>query len=124
VAAFLTAARAGDFDALLAVLDPDVVRRADPAVLPPGAAAEVRGAHAVAAETVVLTANARHAQPALVDGRVGIVVAPRGRLLLAITVDVRDDRIAAYEVIAEPARLRRLDIAAPEHFYRDLNQVR
>jgi RNA polymerase sigma factor (sigma-70 family) len=111
VDAFLAAARAGDFDALLAVLDPDVVRRADPAARPPGAPAEVRGAHAVAAETVVLTANARHAEPALVDGRVGIVVAPRGRLRFAITVTVRGDRIAAYEVIAEPSRLRRLTLA-------------
>ncbi|KOX28754.1 RNA polymerase sigma 70 [Saccharothrix sp. NRRL B-16348] len=124
VDAFLAAARAGDFDALLAVLDPDVVRRADPAVLPPGTATEVRGAHAVAAETVVLAANARHAEPALVDGRVGIVVAPRGRLRLALTVTVRDDRIAAYDVIADPSRLRQLVIAAPVDFYRDLNQVR
>ncbi|MEV8441080.1 sigma-70 family RNA polymerase sigma factor [Actinosynnema sp. NPDC051121] len=112
VDAFLTAARAGDFDALLAVLDPDVVRRADPAALPPGAPAEVRGAQAVAAETVVLTANARHAEPALVDGSVGIVVAPRGRLRFAITVTVRGDRIAAYEVVADPSRLRRLTLAA------------
>ncbi|MEU4745977.1 sigma-70 family RNA polymerase sigma factor [Actinosynnema sp. NPDC023658] len=112
VDAFLAAARAGDFDALLAVLDPDVVRRADPAALPAGATTEIRGAHAVAAETVLLAANARHAEPALVDGRVGIVVAPRGRLRLALTVTVRDGRIAAYEVVAAPARLRRLTIAA------------
>ncbi len=116
VDAFLAAARAGDFDALLAVLDPDVVRRADPAALPPGAAAEVRGAHAVAAETVLLTANAHHAEPALVDGRVGIVVAPRGRLRLALTVTVRDDRIAAYDVIADPSRLRHLAITLPPAF--------
>ncbi|MEU4449140.1 sigma-70 family RNA polymerase sigma factor [Actinosynnema sp. NPDC050801] len=124
VDAFLAAARAGDFDALLAVLDPDVVRRADPATVPPGTAAEVRGAHAVATEAVLLTANARHAEPALVNGSVGIVVAPRGRLRLALTVTVRDDRIAAYEVIADPARLRQLTITAPASFYRDLNQVR
>ncbi|TQM78440.1 RNA polymerase sigma-70 factor (ECF subfamily) [Saccharothrix saharensis] len=122
VDAFLTAARAGDFDALLTVLDPDVVRRADPAALPPGAAVEVRGAHAVATETVLLTANARHAAPALVDGRVGIVVAPGGRLRLVLAVTVRDDRIAAYEVIADPGRLRRLTLSVD--FYRDLNQGR
>ncbi|QQQ73500.1 sigma-70 family RNA polymerase sigma factor [Saccharothrix sp. 6-C] len=124
VDAFLAAARAGDFDALLAVLDPDVVRRADPAALPPGAATEVRGAHAVAAETVLLAANARHAEPALVDGRVGIVVAPAGRLRLVLTVTVRVDRIAAYDVIADPSRLRQLAIVRPPDFYRDLNQVR
>lgn len=110
VEAFLAAARAGDFEALLAVLDPDVVRRADPATLPPGAATEVRGAPAVATETVALTANARHAEPALVDGRVGIVVAPRGRLLLALTLTIEHDRITAYDVIADPVRLRRLRI--------------
>ncbi|GAB2962010.1 sigma-70 family RNA polymerase sigma factor [Saccharothrix stipae] len=124
VDAFLAAARAGDFDALIAVLDPDVVRRADPATVPPGTAPEVRGAHAVAAETVVLAANARHAEPAMINGRVGIVVAPRGRLRLALTVTVRDDRIAAYEVIADPVRLRQLAITVPADFYRDLNQVR
>lgn len=112
VDAFLAAARLGDFDALIAVLDPDVVRRADPVALPPGAATEVRGAPAVARETVALTANAHHAEPALVDGGVGIVVAPRGRLLLALTVTVRHDRITAYEVIADPARLHRLAITA------------
>ncbi|MFE9750554.1 sigma-70 family RNA polymerase sigma factor [Saccharothrix saharensis] len=122
VEAFLAAARGGDFDALLAVLDPDVVRRADPAALPPGAPVEVRGAHAVAAETVLLTANARHAEPALVDGRVGIVVAPGGRLRFALSVTVGDDRIVAYEVIADPSRLRRLTLSID--FYRDLNQVR
>ncbi|PSL51765.1 RNA polymerase sigma-70 factor (ECF subfamily) [Saccharothrix carnea] len=110
VDAFLSAARAGDFDALLTVLHPDVVRRADPAALPPGATVEIRGAHAVAAETVLLTANARHAEPALLDGRLGIVVAPRGRLRLALTVTIADDRITAYEVIADPARLRRLTV--------------
>ncbi|MFI9007785.1 sigma-70 family RNA polymerase sigma factor [Actinosynnema sp. NPDC053489] len=110
VDAFLAAARAGDFAALLAVLAPDVVRRADPTALPPGAPAEVRGAHAVAAETVLLTANARAARPALVDGRPGIVVARHGRARLALTLTVRGDRIAAYEVVADPARLRRLAI--------------
>ncbi|WP_447007772.1 sigma-70 family RNA polymerase sigma factor [Saccharothrix isguenensis] len=111
VEAFLAAARAGDFDALIAVLDPDVVRRADPIAVPPGAATEVRGAPTVARETVALTSNAHHAETALVNGRVGIVVAPRGRLRFALTVAVRHGRIAAYEVIADPARLRRLDIA-------------
>lgn len=113
VEAFLAAARAGDFDALLTVLHPDVVRRADPAALPTGVATEVRGAHAVAAETVLLTANARQAEPALVDGRVGIVVARQGRLRLALTITVRDDRIADYEVVADPARLRRLTVTPP-----------
>ncbi|GAB7030379.1 sigma-70 family RNA polymerase sigma factor [Streptomyces sp. NPDC021749] len=114
VEAFLTASRDGDLGALLAVLAPDVVRRADPAVLPPGAASLVRGARAVAEETVTLGRNARFAAPALVDGRMGIVVAPHGRLFLVLTVCVEGDRVAAYEVIADPARLRQLTLAAPE----------
>ncbi|BDM71595.1 DNA-directed RNA polymerase sigma-70 factor [Streptomyces nigrescens] len=114
VEAFLTASREGDLSGLLAVLAPDVVRRADPAVLPPGAASLVRGARAVAGETVALARNARFAAPALIDGTMGIVVAPHGRLLLALTVRVEDERVAAYEVIADPARLRRLTLAAPD----------
>ena len=111
VAAFLAAARAGDLDAILAVLAPDVVRRADPAALPPGAATEVRGARPVAEGTVLLAGRARLAEPALVDGVVGAVVAPGGRLLFAVTFTVEDDRITAYDVIADPDRLRRLNLA-------------
>jgi RNA polymerase sigma-70 factor (ECF subfamily) len=111
VAAFLAAARSGDLRAVLAVLDPAVVRRADPALLPPGAAAVLRGARAVAEGTVLLARRSRWAEPALVDGDVGAVVAPRGRLLLALTFTVRGDRITGYEVIGDPARLRALTVA-------------
>jgi RNA polymerase sigma-70 factor (ECF subfamily) len=55
--------------------------------------------------------RARFAEPALVNGSVGVVVAPQGRLLLALTVTVRDGRIAGYDVIADPVRLRDLDLA-------------
>ncbi|GHH73159.1 DNA-directed RNA polymerase sigma-70 factor [Streptosporangium violaceochromogenes] len=111
VEAFLAASRGGDLNALLAVLAPGVVRRADPAALPPGALTEARGARAVAEETLVFGRRARFAAVALVNGVVGVVVAPRGRLLLALTVMVEGERIAGYEVIADPARLRRLDLA-------------
>ncbi|MYW63968.1 sigma-70 family RNA polymerase sigma factor [Streptomyces sp. SID8379] len=111
VDAFLTAARDGDLNALLAVLAPDVVRHADPLTLPPGAPARVRGADEVARETVLLRRNAHFAATALIDGRPGIVVAPRGRLLLALTVTVTDGRVAAYEVIADPERLAELRIS-------------
>ncbi|MFJ4466583.1 sigma-70 family RNA polymerase sigma factor [Streptomyces sp. NPDC089424] len=111
VEAFLAAARGGDLAALLDVLAPDVVRRADPAALPPGAPARLRGARAVAEGTVRLRERSRHAATALVDGRVGVVVAPRGRLLFALTVTVEGGRIGAYEVVADPDRLRRLDLA-------------
>ena len=111
VDAFLAASRGGDLNALLAVLAPEVVRRADPAALPPGAATEIRGARAVAEETVVFGRRARFAAPALVNGSVGIVVALAGRLLLVLAVTVEGERIAEYEVIADPARLRRLELA-------------
>ncbi|MFE7802443.1 sigma-70 family RNA polymerase sigma factor [Nocardia sp. NPDC057440] len=111
VEAFLAAARSGDLGALLAVLAPDVVRTADPAALPAGMALVTRGADAVAKETLVLRRRSQVAALALVNGAVGIIVAPRGQLLLALTVTVEGDRIAAYEVYADPARLRQLELA-------------
>jgi RNA polymerase sigma factor (sigma-70 family) len=111
VSAFLAAARAGDLTAILAVLASGVVRRADPAALPPGAAAELHGAQAVAEGTVALTRRSHFAELALVNGTVGLVVAPRGQLLVALTFTIEDDKITEYEVIADPARLQRLDLA-------------
>jgi hypothetical protein len=102
VSAFLAAARAGDLTAILAVLAPDVVRRTDPAAVTAGAAAEVRGARAVAEGTVVLARRAHFAELALVNGTVGVVVAPHGRLLFALTFTVENDKIAGYDVIADP----------------------
>ncbi|AGP60720.1 sigma-70 family RNA polymerase sigma factor [Streptomyces rapamycinicus] len=110
VDAFLAAARGGDMAALLAVLDPDVVRRADRAALPEGVPTVARGARAVAEETAGFAPRARFAEPALVNGSVGVVVAPHGRLLLALTVTVEGGRIAAYEVIADPERLSGLEL--------------
>jgi RNA polymerase sigma factor (sigma-70 family) len=110
VDAFLAAARGGDLAALLDVLAPDVVRRADAAALPAGAALETRGARAVAEETQVFGKRAWFAETALVDGAVGVVVAPRGRLVLALAVAVDGERVAAYEVIADPARLAALHV--------------
>ncbi|MEV0248352.1 sigma-70 family RNA polymerase sigma factor [Nocardia sp. NPDC050712] len=111
VEAFLAAAREGDLAALLAVLAPDVVRTADPAALPAGMAVVIRGAQAVAGETVVLQRRSQFAAIALVDGAVGILVAPHGKLALALRMTITGDRVAAYEVIADPIRLHDLDIA-------------
>ncbi|MFG2374106.1 sigma-70 family RNA polymerase sigma factor [Streptomyces sp. NPDC048504] len=110
VEAFLSAARGGDLGALLDVLAPDVVRYADPAVLPPGVAAELRGARAVAEGTVLLRHRTRFATVALVDGDVGIVVAPGGRLLLALRVRVEGGRVAAYEVVSGREGLRGVEV--------------
>ncbi|WP_437999347.1 sigma-70 family RNA polymerase sigma factor [Sorangium sp. So ce185] len=111
VEAFLVASRTGDLGALLAVLAPDVVRRADRAALRGGAEAEVRGARRVAEETATNAGRARFARPALVNGAVGVVVAPRGRLQLVLAVAIEGDRIAAIDAIGDPARLRRLRLA-------------
>jgi len=111
VSAFLAAARIGDLDGVLAVLDPDVVRTADQAALPPGKPAVVRGARAVAEGTVLLAARSRLAELALVNGQVGAIVAPGGRLLLALIFTVEGDMITSYSVIAGPERLSSLSLA-------------
>jgi len=113
VDAFLAASREGDLDALLAVLDSDVVRRADRLAIPADATAEVRGARAVAEETLVLSGQARLARPALVDGAPGLVVAPGGRLRLALSLTIEGEQIVEIDVVADPGRLRRLDLAVP-----------
>ncbi|MFJ9851525.1 sigma-70 family RNA polymerase sigma factor [Streptomyces sp. NPDC101150] len=111
IEAFLAASRAGDVDAVLAVLAPDAVRLADRAALPAGRATEIRGARAVAEEIAAFGRNSQFAEPMLVNGVVGIVVAPRGRLLLAITVTIDGEKIAGYELIADPTRLHQLGLA-------------
>ena len=109
VDAFLAAARDGDFDALVAVLDPDVVLRSDRAALPAGVPREVHGAPAVARRALV--GRARAARPALVDGAVGVVVAPRGRLLMVLDFKIRGGKIVEIDAVAEPERLNQLDLA-------------
>jgi RNA polymerase sigma factor (sigma-70 family) len=111
VDAFLAASRRGDFDALLAILDPDVVARADGAATPAGAPIEVRGARGVAEQALLFSRRTRYAQPALVNGAVGIVVAPRGRLMIVMTLAVRGTRITEIEIVAERARLAGLELA-------------
>ncbi|MEV4601895.1 sigma-70 family RNA polymerase sigma factor [Amycolatopsis sp. NPDC049253] len=110
VEAFLAAARGGDLAALLELLAPDVVRHADAAALPPGAAAVLRGADAVARGTTAFAGRARLAEPALVDGTAGLVLAPYGRLTGVLKVTVTAGRISAYEVIADPQRLAKVAI--------------
>jgi RNA polymerase sigma factor (sigma-70 family) len=111
VDAFLAAARGGDFDALLAVLDPDVVLRADRGALRPGESREVRGARAVAEQAFGFARLARFAQPALVNGAAGVVVAPQGRPFAVIGFTVAHEKIVEIDILADPARLRRLDLA-------------
>jgi RNA polymerase sigma-70 factor (ECF subfamily) len=111
VDAFLAALRAGDFEGLLAVLDPDLVVRAD---MPGAAPSEIRGAAVWAKGAVSYGHLARLTKPALVDGAVGVVVAPEGRLVRALRFTVGGDRITEIEVIGDPARLGELDVAIVE----------
>ncbi len=107
VDAFLAASRGGDFAALLAVLDPDVVLRADAAAVRLGAAAEVRGAAAVA-ET--FKGRARVAQAALVNGAVGAVWAAGGRPRVVFAFTITHGKIVAIDLLADPERLGRLEV--------------
>ena len=108
VGAFLAASREGSFDALLAVLDPDVVFRADRTAVSAGASREVRGAASVARQ---FSGRAQGARPALVNGSVGLVVARHGRLFLVLNLTVAHGKIVEINVVADPERLRQLDLA-------------
>jgi hypothetical protein len=105
------AARGGDFDALVALLDPDVVLRADREAVPTRAPTVIRGAHTVARGALASSERARFTQPALVNGAVGLVMAPRGQLFLVLGFTITDGKITEIDVVADPARLRQLDLA-------------
>lgn len=107
VDAFLAASRDGDFEGLLAVLDPDVVFRADQAAMRLGSLAEIRGAAAVA-ET--FKGRARAARPALIDGELAIAVIFGGQLRIALRLAFAGDRIAEVEAVADAARIRAFDL--------------
>jgi RNA polymerase sigma-70 factor (ECF subfamily) len=109
VEAFLAAARGGNFEALVALLDPDVVLRSDPSPVPQGEPTEMRGATAIAKRAV--KAGARAAQPALINGEVGVIVAPHGRLFMILRFTITRGKIIEIETVSEPDRLRQLDLA-------------
>jgi RNA polymerase sigma-70 factor (ECF subfamily) len=111
VDAFLTAAREGDFEGLLAVLDPNVVMRGDDAAAKLGGPRQMSGSHAVAK---AFSGRAQEARSALMDGAVGIVVAPRGRLLLVLGLTITNGRIIAINAIADPQQLAGLELALPD----------
>ena len=106
--AFLAASQTADFEGLLAVLDPDVELSADREAVEAGAAGDIHGAAGVAA---ALAGRAAMARPALIDGSVGVVVAPQGHLFLAIQVSIAQGKIVRIHAIADPAHLGQLDIA-------------
>jgi RNA polymerase sigma factor (sigma-70 family) len=107
VEAFLAASRNGDFEGLLAVLDPDVVVRVDQAAQRLGSLAEIRGGPAVAE---AFKGRAQAAKPALVDGTPGVAVIIGGRLRLVLRVTVSGDRISAIEAVADADRIAAFDV--------------
>jgi RNA polymerase sigma factor (sigma-70 family) len=107
VDAFLAASRNGDFTSLLALLDPDVVLRADATAVQTGATSDVIGAAAVAEQ---FSGRARAARVALIDGVAGLVWAPGGEPRVVFDFTIVDDKIVEIEILADPDRLRELDV--------------
>jgi RNA polymerase sigma-70 factor (ECF subfamily) len=114
VDAFLTALRAGDFEGLLAVLDPDVVVHLDPGAGRPGTPTEIRGARNWAQGAIAFSRSARFVEAVLVNGSVGLVLAPHGRLLRALSFKIDGEKIVEVDIIARPDRLNQLDLGIVE----------
>jgi len=107
--AFLSASRANDLGALVAVLDPDVVLRSDAAAVRLGGPPEIHGADAVAR---MFAGRATSARVALIDGALGAIVAPNGKLLLVLSATVENDRITELRAIADRAVLQGFELTA------------
>ena len=110
--AFAAAARDGDFDALVAVLDPDVVLRADLGAGAPGRMTEVRGATLVAKQAAGYASVGLVMRPALVNGAAGAVSTRDGQLFSVGGFTVRGGKIVEIDILADPARLHELDLTA------------
>jgi RNA polymerase sigma factor (sigma-70 family) len=112
VEAFLAAARDGDFDALVAVLDPDVVLRVDLGEAPAGISSLVRGAAAVAGRALMFRDTSQHARFALVNGAMGVVTTRTDKAMSVMAFTIADGRVAAIDILADPVRLAALDLTA------------
>jgi RNA polymerase sigma-70 factor (ECF subfamily) len=112
VDAFLAAAREGDFDRLLAILDPDVVLRGDAGDGPFGPSLVVRGAREAIAQAQRYAPLGRFAQPVLVNGGPGLLVVRQGEPLALMAVTVHGDVITEIDILADPGRLAALDLTA------------
>ena len=111
VDAFFRAARGGDFDALVALLDPDVVLRSDFGARRPAAARVTQGAAAVARQALIAAFPDAQLHPALVNGAAGVVVTVRGRPFAVLGFTVTDGKIVEIDAIADPDRVRRIAAA-------------
>ncbi|MFC8914877.1 sigma-70 family RNA polymerase sigma factor [Streptomyces sp. NPDC057116] len=110
VNAFLTASRGGDFEALLAVLDPDVVARSDGGALVPSVLR--RGAADVASQAITFARFAAEARLVLVNGSPGVVSFAEGRPLSVMSFTIRDGRVTGLDILTDPDRLATLDLTA------------
>ena len=110
VDAFLAASRHGDFDALVAVLDPDVVLRADTGAVPGAVTRVIRGAAAVANQALTFARFQRASQPVLVNGSAGLVSIADGQPVAVMGFTVADGRITEIDILADPDRLRDIDL--------------
>jgi RNA polymerase sigma factor (sigma-70 family) len=113
VGAFFAASRGGDFDALVAVLDPDVELRIDGGVLREEASLVLRGAEAVAGHAATYSKLYPFVRPALVNGAAGAVVAPRGRLFSVMAFTVTNGKITQIDALVDPERLAEFDLTLP-----------
>jgi hypothetical protein len=111
VDAFLAAARNGDLEALVAVLDPDVVVRADWGPAPAGASRILRGARPVAEQAFTFAQRAASVRPVLVNGTAGVVATAAGRPVAVLSFVIKRSKITEIDILADAARLRRLDLA-------------
>ena len=111
--AFFAASRDGDFDALVAVLDPDVELRIDGGVLREEASLVLRGAEAVAGHAAIYSKLYPFVRPALVNGAAGAVVAPRGRLFSVMAFTVTNGKITQIDALVDPERLAEFDLTLP-----------
>ncbi|GAA0700234.1 RNA polymerase sigma factor SigJ [Kitasatospora atroaurantiaca] len=110
VNAFFAAARDGDFEGLVAVLDPEVVLRSDGGVARARHTVVISGARTVAGQAVTFSRFSPFVRPALINGAAGVVVAAEGRPLSVMAFTVTDGRIVAIDVLSDPERLHRLDL--------------
>jgi RNA polymerase sigma factor (sigma-70 family) len=110
VDAFRAAARNGNFDALLALLDPDVVLRVAGPLLRGRVAQQMRGAPVVARQALGFARLAQHARAVLVNGAAGLLVAPQGQPLAVLAFTIKDERIVAIDILADPRHLRRIGL--------------
>jgi RNA polymerase sigma-70 factor, ECF subfamily len=115
VDAFFAAARDGDFEGLVAVLDPNVVLRADGGAGRPEATAVVHGAEAVAKRASRYGRLAPYVRPALINGAAGAVVTPRGRPFSVMAFTVRNGKITAIDALSDPERMAELDLTVLDH---------